>query len=75
MPSIVISYAGFLRAAGGAFCHARLLQLALLGKGWQADMLTLDRLPICVRYMPHLCLWFGNFVAPALSHWALHWKR
>jgi glycosyltransferase involved in cell wall biosynthesis len=46
--------------------HALLLQEALLDMGWVVQLVTLDALPICFRFFPHLVLRLANlFAAPS----------
>jgi glycosyltransferase involved in cell wall biosynthesis len=57
----IIYYGGFLSRKGGAFFHARNLQLELVRLGWHVEIITLDNLPIWCRFMPHLVEKIVNF--------------
>lgn len=60
----VVYYGGFKSTSGGAYMHALLLKEALLDMGWRVQLVTLDALPICFRYLPHLALKLANLIAP-----------
>ena len=49
----VIYYGGFSRF-GGVFSHVTALGNGLTAMGWTVVIVTLDRLPIWCRYVPHL---------------------
>jgi glycosyltransferase involved in cell wall biosynthesis len=53
MKTAVIYYAGFLKAAGGAFMHVRAFSEELRARGWEVKIVTLDSLPLWCRYLPH----------------------
>ena len=50
---IIIYYAGFERF-GGVFSHVRALNIELSRLGYEVEVITLDRLPIYCRYIPHI---------------------
>lgn len=49
-----IFYGGFLGKSGGAFMHARSFGKVLEKEEWLVNVVTLDSLPIYLRYVPHL---------------------
>lgn len=49
----IVYYGGFLNRSGGAFMHARILTSVLRSEGWEVSTVTLDNLPIALRYLPH----------------------
>ena len=53
-PRVVIYYPGFRHRAGGAFQHAVAAAAEFENRGWQVSVLTLDDLPVFVRYLPTL---------------------
>jgi glycosyltransferase involved in cell wall biosynthesis len=59
---VIIYYSGFLLKAGGAFNHARTLQIEFQKIGWDVKLITLDSLPVWCRYFPHIAQIIGNFV-------------
>lgn len=67
VPKAVIYYGGFLERAGGAFMHARMFSAALEMRGWQVEVVTLDRLPLLLRYLPHVVLRVVNLVNAPLG--------
>ena len=48
-----IYYAGFLRF-GGVISHVRSIEIELTRIGWIVNVITLDKLPIWCRFLPHL---------------------
>ena len=52
--SIYIFYGGFQKNAGGAFLHSKTLNDFFLDQNFSSKIITLDNLPILVRYLPHL---------------------
>jgi len=63
----IIYYAGFVRF-GGVFSHVRALEGELCKLGWNVDVITLDKLPIWCRYVPHLIEKVVNFVNRPLGY-------
>jgi glycosyltransferase involved in cell wall biosynthesis len=49
----IIFYAGFVRF-GGVISHVKSLNNELLRLGWSVNVVTLDKLPLWCRYIPHL---------------------
>ncbi len=49
-----IFYGGFRRRGGGAFNHARICEIELRKRGWNAQIVTLETLPLLLRYLPHI---------------------
>lgn len=49
----IIYYGGFLNRSGGAFTHAQMLVPVLEAEGWTVSTVTLDKLPLVLRYLPH----------------------
>ena len=56
----IIYYGGFIRF-GGVYSHVKTLEAELKRAGWMVDSITLDRLPIWVRYLPHIIEKLVNF--------------
>ena len=55
-----IYYAGFKHRVGGAFFHVVNIEKGLKELGYEVDVITLDRLPLLVRYIPHVLERIGN---------------
>ena len=62
----IIYYAGFERF-GGVFSHVRALEGELRRSGWEVIVITLDRLPIWCKYLPHMIEKVINFVSRPLG--------
>ena len=60
MKNVVIFYGGFLKGSGGAFFHAKNAEHALKECDWNVEIITLDNLPLIVRYLPHFVERFVN---------------
>ncbi len=56
----IIYYAGFERF-GGVYSHVKALEGALVRNGWDIRVITLDRLPIWIKYLPHAIEKIGNY--------------
>ena len=56
----IIYYGGFIRF-GGVYSHVKTLETELKRSGWIVDSITLDRLPLWVRYLPHIVEKLVNF--------------
>ena len=56
----IIYYAGFDRF-GGVFSHVSALEGALHRTGWDVKVITLDKLPIWLKYLPHVIEKIGNY--------------
>jgi glycosyltransferase involved in cell wall biosynthesis len=63
----IIYYGGFEYRGGGAFMHARILCKELERAGWQVDLITLERLPLLLRYLPHIVGRVLNFLRPPMG--------
>jgi glycosyltransferase involved in cell wall biosynthesis len=50
----ILYYGGFASRAGGAFMHTTTLSEGLRARGWTTSTVTLDRLPLLLRYLPHV---------------------
>jgi len=50
----IIYYGGFAFRGGGAFMHAKVMRLELQRAGWDVDLVTLESLPLPVRFLPHI---------------------
>ena len=60
MKQAIIYYGGFIRF-GGVYSHVKTIKSELELAGWMVDSITLDRLPIYFRYLPHLVEKLVNF--------------
>ncbi|HEY0148217.1 MAG TPA: glycosyltransferase family 4 protein [Allosphingosinicella sp.] len=58
-----IYYAGFAFRGGGAFMHAQLLTKELQRSGWEVRLISLESLPLPVRYLPHVVSRLVNLFA------------
>ena len=65
--SVVIYYGGFFNRAGGAFAHTSNIGGELNRCGWNVKVITLDNLPIWLRYLPHLAEKFVNAIHAPLG--------
>jgi glycosyltransferase involved in cell wall biosynthesis len=65
--SATIYYGGFEFRAGGAFMHAQLLTKELQRHGWSVRVITLERLPLPLRYLPHLVNRLVNWFVPPMG--------
>ncbi len=54
MHKALIFYGGFRARSGGAFLHALTSEKELINRGWSVRIVTLDDLPLPIRYLPHL---------------------
>lgn len=64
-PKATIYYGGFAFRGGGAFMHAQLLAKELERANWAVRLITLENLPLPLRYAPHLVSKIANwFVSP-----------
>jgi glycosyltransferase involved in cell wall biosynthesis len=66
-PRAAIYYGGFAFRGGGAFMHAKILSKELERSGWQVDLITLERLPLLVRYVPHVVGKILNYVVAPMG--------
>ncbi len=64
---ISIYYGGFTHTGGGAYTHASILRKALVTLGYRVRLITLDDIPLPIRFIPHLCLYFANLFKPGLG--------
>jgi glycosyltransferase involved in cell wall biosynthesis len=62
--TVVIYYGGFLSKSGGAFMHAATLDAAFISLGYTSSIITLDKLPPLIRYLPHVGLKIANIIRP-----------
>lgn len=63
----ILLYGGFASRTGGAFMHAKALSEELRTRGWSVTTITLDCLPLVVRYLPHLIERLINRLIPPLG--------
>lgn len=63
---ITIYYSGFLRF-GGVLTHLHSIERELVKMGWCVTVITLDRLPIFLRYFPHVIQYVVNFFSLPLG--------
>jgi len=63
----LVFYGGFRRRGGGAFIHALSIEEELQKMGWQVRLISLDSLPVFVRYLPHLVERVINLLAMPLG--------
>ena len=59
---INIYYAGFKHRVGGAYFHVVNIEKGLKELGYEIDVITLDRLPLLIRYIPHTFQKVGNIL-------------
>ena len=57
-----IYYAGFIHRGGGAYIHVVNLSKGLKELGYELNIITLDKLPVLFRYLPHIAQKIGNFI-------------
>lgn len=57
---IIIYYAGFIRF-GGVFSHVKALEKELIRNNCEVTVITLDNLPLVIRYLPHIVEKIINF--------------
>lgn len=67
-PRVAIYYGGFLHRTGGAFMHVRMIAPELEKLGYTVDIVTLDSLPVPLRYLPHLVERTVNVFMPPLGY-------
>ena len=65
---VTLYYGGFLGGSGGAFMHSRSMKSVLENHGWLVDVVTLDNLPIYVRYLPHILSHLANWLFPPVGY-------
>ena len=53
-PRITIYYGGFIQNVGGAFLHAKVMKENLDSLGYKTRIITLNNLPMLLRFLPHL---------------------
>ncbi|MES2753384.1 MAG: glycosyltransferase family 4 protein [Pseudomonadota bacterium] len=63
----ILYYGGFTSRSGGAFTHTTTLSQGLRARGWTVQTVTLDRLPLLLRYIPHLVAAVMNKIYPPLG--------
>ena len=51
---VSIYYGGFIQNAGGAFLHSKVMKVNLDSLGHETRIITLNNLPILLRFLPHL---------------------
>jgi len=49
-----IYYAGFVHRVGGAYYHVVNIEKGLKEFGYEVNIITLDKLPVLIKYIPHL---------------------
>lgn len=59
---INIYYAGFKHRVGGAYFHVVNIENGLKELGYEINIITLDNLPLLIRYVPHILERVGNTV-------------
>lgn len=64
--TVTIYYSGFLKF-GGVLTHLHSIERELVKMGWCVTIITLDRLPIFLRYIPHLIQYAVNFFSLPLG--------
>lgn len=65
---IIIYYAGFIRF-GGVFTHVNALEKELNRNNYEVTVITLDNLPLIIRYLPHIVEKFINFFNRPLGYY------
>jgi glycosyltransferase involved in cell wall biosynthesis len=55
-----IYYAGFKHRVGGAYFHVVNFSKGLIELGYEVNIITLDKLPLIIRFLPHLLQKLGN---------------
>jgi len=63
-----IYYAGFTHRGGGAYHHTLNLSKGLTELGYEVKIITLDALPLILRYFPHLVQKIGNILKFPLGY-------
>jgi len=63
----IIIYGGFSARGGGVFTHVRTVERELKRRGWRVRIITLDTLPLFLRFFPHIVEKFFNFFAMPLG--------
>lgn len=66
--SAIIYYAGFVHF-GGVLSHARALENELIHNNWDVTLITLDKLPIWCKYLPHFVEKVINFFNRPLGYY------
>ncbi len=66
--SAIIYYAGFMHF-GGVLSHAKALQNELIKNNWNVTLITLDKLPMWCRYLPHCVEKIVNFFNRPLGYY------
>jgi glycosyltransferase involved in cell wall biosynthesis len=66
--SAIIYYAGFLHF-GGVLSHVRALENELLRNKWNVTIITLDKLPLWCKYLPHFVEKVVNFFNRPLGYY------
>ncbi|MCK7551565.1 glycosyltransferase family 4 protein [Marinobacter goseongensis] len=64
-----IYYGGFAFRGGGAYMHAKLMRAELQRSGWHVDLITLESLPLVLRFLPHCVGWLINFFSPPMGYY------
>ncbi|MBC3941301.1 glycosyltransferase family 4 protein [Sphingomonas albertensis] len=65
--SAILFYGGFASQAGGAFMHTTTFSAGLRARGWSVTTITLECLPLLVRYLPHIVEKLINVLFPPLG--------
>ena len=66
-PRALLFYGGFPRRGGGAYLHAIAFEKELTAMGWHVRLVSLDSLPVSVRYIPHVIEKAINLLAKPLG--------
>jgi glycosyltransferase involved in cell wall biosynthesis len=67
MKRYIIFYGGFIHRAGGAFNHAKTINDRLKSYGDSSEIITLDNLPLAIRYIPHILEKSINLLLPPVG--------
>lgn len=67
MQKATIYYGGFAFRGGGAFMHANVLRNELQLAGWDVELITLERLPLPLRFLPHALGKICNLLIPPMG--------
>lgn len=69
--TIYIIYSGFFLRGSGVSQHIRQLQKALQRIGFRVVILSLEKLPFCLRYLPHI---IQKIVNSVYSPWGYYYR-
>ena len=60
--NVIIYYGGFRFVYGGVNSHIKLIESELKEQGFKVSLITLDSLPILLKYLPHILEKTVNFI-------------